>query len=209
MTLPTTGQLALSQVQTEFGGSNPVRLSEYYAAGLYVPAVTPSVPKTGQVSMSAYRGKSVNVLVTPNYPVYVLGQVNVVSPWIGTNLIGNWPDAASQWIWNTSGAPTAAPTNVTVRLQAQYYNGSGANQAATIWAGIDNSGTVYVNNAAVLTVASWTPASTANVTLSPGWNLITLHGVNAGAAENPAGAVFSMYVSGAVVLRSGSGWTYY
>ena len=96
MTLPTTGQLALSQVQTEFGGSNPVRLSEYYAAGLYVPAVTPSVPKTGQVSMSAYRGKSVNVLVTPNYPVYVLGQVNVVSPWVGTNLIGNWPDSAIQ-----------------------------------------------------------------------------------------------------------------
>lgn len=209
MSLPASGPIALSTIQAEFGGSAPISLSEYYAAGLYVPAVTPLVPKSGQVSVSAYRGKSVNVLVTPNYPAFVLGQVNVVSPWVGTYLITNWPDAASQWIWNTSGAQTAAPTNVTVRLQAQYYNGSGADQAATIWAGVDNSGTVYVNNVAVLTVPSWMPASSAVVTLSPGYNLITIHGANAGTAENPAGAVFAMYVSGAVVLRSGSGWTYY
>jgi hypothetical protein len=38
MTLPSTGALSLSQVQTEFGGSNPISMSEYYAGGARVAA---------------------------------------------------------------------------------------------------------------------------------------------------------------------------
>lgn len=33
MTLPSSGALSLSQLQTEFGGINPVSMSEYYAGG--------------------------------------------------------------------------------------------------------------------------------------------------------------------------------
>jgi len=40
MALPTSGALPLSDIQTEFGGSNPVSLSEYYAGGSYVPSGT-------------------------------------------------------------------------------------------------------------------------------------------------------------------------
>ncbi len=34
--LPSSGQISLSAVQTEFGGGSPVSMSEYYKMGLYV-----------------------------------------------------------------------------------------------------------------------------------------------------------------------------
>ena len=38
MAIPTSGALAFSALQTEFGGTNPIGLSEYYAGGGLVPA---------------------------------------------------------------------------------------------------------------------------------------------------------------------------
>ena len=39
MALPSSpNQISFSQVQTEFGGSHPILLSEYYKDGLYVPS---------------------------------------------------------------------------------------------------------------------------------------------------------------------------
>lgn len=57
MTTPT-GTITLGDIQTEFGGSNPIQFSEYYAGGAYVPAGTAGLPSTGTLSMNAYRGKS-------------------------------------------------------------------------------------------------------------------------------------------------------
>ena len=37
MTVPATNT-SLSGIQTEFGGSNPIAISEYYAGGANVPA---------------------------------------------------------------------------------------------------------------------------------------------------------------------------
>jgi hypothetical protein len=62
MTLPTSGTLTLSDIQTEFGGSNPIGLSEYYAGGSYVPAGTSgtngAVPSSGTISISSFYGTS-------------------------------------------------------------------------------------------------------------------------------------------------------
>ena len=41
MTLPASGTLSFSQIQTEFGGSNPISLSEYYKNGSNVPSTVP------------------------------------------------------------------------------------------------------------------------------------------------------------------------
>jgi len=60
MTLPTSGPLSLSDIQTEFGGSNPISLSEYYAGGTYVPAGTSgtygAVPSSGAISIRNFYG---------------------------------------------------------------------------------------------------------------------------------------------------------
>ena len=68
MALPTSGTLTLADIQTEFGGSNPIGLSEYYAGGSYVPAGTSgtngAVPSSGTISISDFYGTGVQRTVT-------------------------------------------------------------------------------------------------------------------------------------------------
>lgn len=57
MTTPT-GTISMTDIQTEFGGANPIGLTEYYAGGLYVPAGLSGVPASGTISMDNLRGKT-------------------------------------------------------------------------------------------------------------------------------------------------------
>jgi hypothetical protein len=80
MALPTSGPLTLADIQTEFGGSNPISLSEYYAGGTYVPAGTSgtygAVPSSGTISIQNFYGTSnVDVSIT-NQSIFF----NTVSP---------------------------------------------------------------------------------------------------------------------------------
>jgi hypothetical protein len=69
MAIPSSGPLALTDVQTEFGGSNPIGINEYYAGGAYVPAGTAgtygAVPSSGQISLQNFYGTS-NVVYALN-----------------------------------------------------------------------------------------------------------------------------------------------
>ena len=56
MALSSTGSISLSQVQTEFGGSNPISLSEYYRNGSYVTQNNTGVPTSGAISLGNLRG---------------------------------------------------------------------------------------------------------------------------------------------------------
>ena len=62
MTLPTSGPLTLADIQTEFGGSNPIGLNEYYAGGGLVPTGTTgtygAVPTSGTLSVHDFYGTS-------------------------------------------------------------------------------------------------------------------------------------------------------
>ena len=66
--LQASGQISLSQVQVEFGGSNPISFSEYYKGGLYVPSITENanVPSSGQISLSNYYSGSKGPVITLN-----------------------------------------------------------------------------------------------------------------------------------------------
>lgn len=117
MTLPTSGPLTLSDIQTEFGGSNPISLSEYYAGGTYVPAGTSgtygAVPSSGAISIRNFYGTS-NVVISitdqtigtpsfdPAYAYYFLtagGQVQQSTDPGGIN-----PTTLEQWCTPTSQA---------------------------------------------------------------------------------------------------------
>jgi hypothetical protein len=72
MPIPSSGALSLSAIQTEFGGSNPISISEYYAGGGLVPSGTSgtngAVPSSGQISFSQFYGTSaILVALNPNY----------------------------------------------------------------------------------------------------------------------------------------------
>jgi hypothetical protein len=69
MALPTSGPLTLSDIQTEFGGSNPISLSEYYKGGTYVLTTdyAPNVPTSGKISLSDFYGARKTTLSTVTY----------------------------------------------------------------------------------------------------------------------------------------------
>ena len=56
MGLPGSGALAFSSIQSQFGGSNPISLSEYYRNGSFVPQnqFNMNVPTSGQISVSQF-----------------------------------------------------------------------------------------------------------------------------------------------------------
>jgi hypothetical protein len=69
MTLPISGPISLTDIQTEFGGTAPISLSEYYKGGAYVPAggSAPNVPTSGPISLSNFYGARKLTLYTYTY----------------------------------------------------------------------------------------------------------------------------------------------
>lgn len=61
MPVPSTNT-KFSEIQTEFGGTNPIQLSEYYSGGPLVPASTPApngpIPSSGQISVGQFRASA-------------------------------------------------------------------------------------------------------------------------------------------------------
>jgi hypothetical protein len=79
MALPSSGTLTLNDIQNEFGGSNPIGLSEYYRGGAYVPnsPLTTTIPTSGTIAVSNFYGTSKRIQVastitapTTDYNVY-------------------------------------------------------------------------------------------------------------------------------------------
>ena len=74
MALPASGTITLAQIHTEFGGSNPIGLNEYYNGGAYVKTTdnAPNVPASGTISLSNFWGASKNTF-TPVTRTYTTG----------------------------------------------------------------------------------------------------------------------------------------
>ena len=60
MTLQSSGPISLLDVQTEFGGTNPIGIDEYYGAAT-------GVPSSGTISLNDFYGKSVAFVWTQYY----------------------------------------------------------------------------------------------------------------------------------------------
>ena len=56
MAIVGSGAVSLGALQTEFGGSNPISMSEYYRSGAYVGSSNTGVPTSGAVSLSNFYG---------------------------------------------------------------------------------------------------------------------------------------------------------
>jgi hypothetical protein len=79
MALPASGPLAFTNIQTEFGGTNPIGLNEYYRGGAYVPvsSSTTTIPSSGTIAANNFYGTSKRIDIplsigspTYNYDVY-------------------------------------------------------------------------------------------------------------------------------------------
>lgn len=58
MTLQTSGVITLNDLKTEWGTTNPVSLSQFYAGGAYVGANAINVPASGRIDLSDFYGVS-------------------------------------------------------------------------------------------------------------------------------------------------------
>ena len=74
MALPASGPLAFTNIQTEFGGTNPIGLNEYYRGGPFVPVSTSTatIPSSGTIAANNFYGTAnrINVPLTIGSPVY-------------------------------------------------------------------------------------------------------------------------------------------
>ena len=62
MALPSSGSLSLSQIQGEWGGSNPISLSEYYLGSLPTGRTNyGSIPSSGAISVGNFYGSNAAV----------------------------------------------------------------------------------------------------------------------------------------------------
>ena len=76
MALPSSGVLTLNDIQTEFGGTNPIDLSDYYRGGGLVPdtAGNAGIPTSGVISVTDFYGAA-NVIPI-NYAQTFAGTIN-------------------------------------------------------------------------------------------------------------------------------------
>jgi hypothetical protein len=54
MAIQSSGAISLSDLQTEFGGENPIGLDEYYRDGAYVTSNNTNVPTSGAISINSF-----------------------------------------------------------------------------------------------------------------------------------------------------------
>jgi hypothetical protein len=128
MTLPTSGPLSLTDIQTEFGGSNPIGLNEYYAGGGLVPSGTTgtngAVPSSGQIAISNFYGtaayygltkslrlrKSASANLTRTPGSNGNRQVFTISFW---TKLGSFATGSDSFFWSSGdAAPGIAPINL-------------------------------------------------------------------------------------------------
>jgi hypothetical protein len=53
-TLQSSGAISLNDIQTVFGGTNPIGMNEYYTGGVNVPAGTTGIPTSGTISINQF-----------------------------------------------------------------------------------------------------------------------------------------------------------
>lgn len=162
MTLPTSGAISLGNIQTEFGGSNPISMSEY-RRGAGSPILVPDTATNANIkstlsnmSFSNYRGGSVvstldTQTVNVGYGFVNLGygdvfeQYGFANPGAGGGTLGSCTDATSDLyggaaITTLAYDQTGGTNGVAFELQ-----GSRANSG---WTNMIVNGTTYTRASA-------------------------------------------------------------
>ena len=140
MTLQSSGEISLADVQNEFGGSNPIGIDEYYG-------VASGVPASGTISLYDFYGKSSAVAFT-GWNANMFGNRDVSGPGYTTsdNFSGNiiTPGAGnSPQTFNIFG-------NANGSAIVEYYQGGSLNTTWTTVGTLNN----YFNLAVTLTFGS-------------------------------------------------------
>jgi hypothetical protein len=146
MAIPSSGPLKLSTIQTEFGGINPISLSEYYAGGANVPSGTSgtngAVPPNGAISISKFYGTS-KVIDTQTVTVGTFSFKGILNRGFTSILAGSISDGTFNPVSNAT-IQTLSWSNVGNSIQFELA-GVRANSG---WTNMQLSGVDYARAAA-------------------------------------------------------------
>jgi len=129
MPLPSSGPLSMSQIQGEFGGSNPISLSEYYAGGGLVPSGTTgtygAVPSSGAISIRNFYGTSKVVITLTDQSAFDFsgGARNATT---GYRLTSGGLAQTLEYLTYTTKETWCTPTGEAVNYEALVNNVSGS-----------------------------------------------------------------------------------
>lgn len=107
MAVQSSGIINISDIQDEFGGVNPVSLSEYYRGGAYTTTNNTSVPTSGAISMTNFYGtvKQFNLILSSNQENWDLRAAAITAGWDGTEqLLVNINSGVYVWSDDTATA---------------------------------------------------------------------------------------------------------
>lgn len=132
MTLQSSGAISFSQLQTEFGGADPISMSEYYAGGANVPSSTSgvngAVPTNGTISMSKFYGTS-DVAFSPDGGTSAGSPVSLSDAGATNASVTISCNQAATWTWSGGGtygtasvASGGSATSITFSLSTPFQN---------------------------------------------------------------------------------------
>ena len=188
MPLPASGAISLNDLQTEFGGSNPIAITEYYRGGSgLVPDIpaNSSVPTSGQISLSNFYNAT--------NADYVPAAFDITT----TSATGETPVGANSNQISITGINTSITLNFGTSNAAITHSGPGGSGFANV--------TVYVNGSAANNV-TWSRSGAGSntgisrnmkVTVSNNANIVvgivgTCGATGFGAAQSSADATFTV-----------------
>lgn len=140
MTLQTSGAISYSQLQTEFGGSNPISASEYYKNGSYVPSSV-------SVSTTVYDSQRIQLWTTYAWKADADGK-GVSVHWAGVRVYDN-PNASSGTTSVTVGIYTYTRGSFYGATPDNYYyvaRNYPSTTTTTVNTSIPTSGTLSLSN---------------------------------------------------------------
>lgn len=114
MVIPSTGQVSFLDIQNEFGGANPIKISEYYqnASSGFTTGVS-GIPNIGsQIKLSHFRGKS-------KPPKYISLQSNTFN---APGQAGYWKDYSSNTVTLPSDYDSTVSWNLKFYCVKEYSN---------------------------------------------------------------------------------------
>jgi hypothetical protein len=154
MALQGSGAISLSEIQTEFGGANPISLSEYYRDGSYTTSNNTSVPTSGAISFSNFYGgtSEFTLSITSNTENLDVRSAAVAAGWDESSpLAVNISSGVYVWSDTTATAGMVISgtfSNGVTIINSGYIIGKGGNVGLAGGAAVSNSssGVSIVNN---------------------------------------------------------------
>jgi len=149
MAIPTSA-ISLVSIQGEYGGENPISLSEYYSGGGFVRPEVTAVAASGTISMGSFAGTSQPL---PNSPKTGIA--------IGS---GTFKGGFLNVTLNADVSTTANP-NVGGRMRNQYFNVSGVyynKKIKSFIQAVDKGFTFSISAETTTTNTGWTNINMVN-----------------------------------------------